>query len=137
MLIRTYLQLTMLLEQSFKFTHAQHTFRTAYCYESSVPSLTVTMNLPHFLFFRSDDASLLKAQKSLCKRMVYININKFILIFYFLFSRLSSPLLISPNKLPDIILRNMIRIEGAARNLIKMPTLWHFDFMCMQIVFCF
>ena len=95
------------------------------------------MNLPRLLLFRSDNTALLKAQKSLRKRMIYIYIDKFILIIHFFLGKLASTLLISPNELPDIIFRNMIRVERAARDFIKMPTLWYFYFMCMQIVFCF
>ena len=118
-------------------THAQHTFRTTYCYKSSISPLTITMNLPTLLLFRSDNTSLLKAQKSLRKRMVYIYIDNFILIIHFFLGKLASTLLISPNELPDIIFRNMIRVERAARDFIKMPTLWYFYFMRVQIVFCF
>lgn len=95
------------------------------------------MNLPTLLFFRSDNTSLLKAQKSLRKRMVYIYIDNFILIIHFFLGKLASTLLISPNELPDIIFRNMIRVERATRDFIKMPTLWYFYFMRVQIVFCF
>lgn len=95
------------------------------------------MHLPHFLLFRSDNTPLLKAQKSLCKRMINIYINNLILIIYFFLAKFTTTLLFGPNELPNIILRDMIRIERTARDFIKMPTLWHFDFMRMQIVFCF
>lgn len=135
--IATHLQFTMLLEQSFVLTHAEHTFRTAYCYESSISSLSITMHFPHFFLFRSYDASFLKAQKSLCKRMIYIDIDKFILILYFFLCTIMNQLFVSPNELPDIIFGNMIGVKRTARDLIKIPTLWHFNFMSMQIVFCF
>jgi hypothetical protein len=73
----------------------------------------------------------------LCKRMVYIDIDKFILILNFFLCKFMNQLLISSYELPDIIFGNMIGVERTARDLIKMPTFWHFNFMGMQIVFCF
>jgi hypothetical protein len=95
------------------------------------------MYFPHFFLFRSDNTPLLKAQKSLGKGMIYIDIDKFILIIYLFFGALMISLLVGPDELPDIIFGNVIGVERTARNLIKMPTLWHFNFMGMQIVFCF
>lgn len=130
-LVLTYLQLPVLLQQPLLVTHAQFPLFAADPHEPPVASRPQTPYLPHLLLLGSHHAALLDVEEALSEGMIDVGRYDLVPLRIVRGVRLRG---IDFNEFPDIILCNVVRIVRAARYLIERSTLRYFDLMGMQIV---
>ena len=122
----------MFIEQCLLLRHAKLArvrIVKRYLDKSTISSRSKRMNFPYLPILTPHDTSFLKAQKLLSKRMIDMNLDNLISIFHFLLIFLA--LSLKSNKLPNIILRNMITSIRTTRNLIMQFTFWMLYLMGM------
>lgn len=126
MLFLADLQLAVLLEQPLVVTHAQLALATADPHESSIPSPAEAVNVPHLFRLRSYHAALLVPEEALCEGVVDVDIDRLVLVLVVGEWELSW-LVLSLDELPDVVLSNMVGVEGAAADLVEVLAVRELD----------
>ena len=119
MFLSTQLQLSMPVQQPLLLTHAQLPICQTDLDEAAVPPGPEGLHLPSHLVLTADDGPFLVRQEPLRERVVNVHYNRLIPV-HLLFEQLLLLLelvhlfqpsripLISPDKFPYIVLRNMV-----------------------------
>jgi hypothetical protein len=130
------LEPTVVGQQTLVFTHAELPLLTTDRDETAVATTTERTDLPYLLGLRAHDLFLLVAEETLREGVVDIGVDDFIVLLQLVQGQF---LLIwrSLDKFPDVVLGDVVGVEGAAGDLVQQFAFGYFDLVRMQIVLGF
>ena len=128
---------SVLVQKTFLLGHAQLSSRIfkGYPHETSISPWTERLYLPNLFSLTSHDTPFLKGQKSLGERVVYVHSYDFVTILQLRGVRFV--LRLELDKLPNVVLGDVIAGVGAAGYLVVEFAVGMFYFMSMQVIFGF
>jgi hypothetical protein len=124
-------------QQSLAFPHAQLAFLALDAHESPVPPAAETADAPHLFVFRPHHESLLEVEEALREGVVNVCRYGFVLAVQGL---LGEGLLgqgefwFGLDQFPDVILGDVVGVEGAAGDLVELFGVGDFDLVGVEVV---